>query len=79
MLQIGLSQQPLAKAEGLGFKGPRGQVKGPDKHFLEPLASGILESFGIPTIKLKSSPLPAEASAQAGKGEDFSLIPRVRQ
>ena len=68
------SQQTSAKAEGLGFKGPRGQVKGPDKHFLAPLAPGILSAIiladlGAPTIKLKSSP----------KGEGFSPIPRVGQ
>ncbi len=44
--QLLASRQPSAKAEGLGFKGPRGQVTEPDKPFLEPLPPGILESFG---------------------------------
>jgi hypothetical protein len=40
-----LNQQPSAKAEGLGLKSPRGQVTGPAKPFLEPLAPGTLKSL----------------------------------
>jgi len=46
---------------------------------LNPWPLESLNPLGAPTIKLKSSPLPAEASAHAGEGEGFSPIPRVGQ